>query len=747
MHSLVPHKNRPMAKKQNPYQLWLGLNPKLTNPNLFQLLGVDPRSQDEAAIKLKAVASAKALLQKLKAVEAKNDTEKVFKQKLHAKIVLAHETMIAPDKRKKYLHALVANAAAQKKAAGTPGAVPPQTPVANQSTPNSPGPPASSLAPPSSPSVPPPPSTPNAGNPPANPSAEIPAAIPMAMPVSSTPVATNNNEEASGFSMVDASASQSGPNFDNLDAEPQVKVYAKKRKTSRSWVVPIVVLTLLVGGIGGLVSMMTKYSNIFELIPGLKEQVNVSQDGPNVPNAPSPTVADGSSTQSLRVPETPKHAIDYKGDEEPDMAIPAGGMPPLIESKDDDSMTERKSRKKKRRESGIARKESGEKDQTQEKKADVKNSMSEKMQTLDDSRLSSIRLGLQRSRDALFRQDRGVAKHFNDDVKELLKRYKVSNARSVTPEQQGLIRAVDTNQQVIGWMDDFWEQVKSSSIETAGGDTIKLGDKTMALVEATEEDIVLRVAGQNERIRYSNLTPMLAITLGERGTKESVPRWNLAQAAYLGVMAEQYDHLKQQQYRILNQVKMDGFDIESEAISDYTEPDWLKLGLPEKKLAPFSDDQFDELIAVSRKRLGYEDPSSVPIERVDELIYKLTLNLRKDPAIRVSRLWEAVAMIKKGHRVWDLMFVNRELNNCCAEVDFNKSFVGPIEHIAEKAKDHSFQDQIARITINFVKEFDGNPNLTPVLREKLVRAVGKIAKDLQSNQLAAMAEQLSAASK
>ena len=87
-----------MAKKQNPYQLWLGLNPKLTNPNLFQLLGVDPRSQDEAAIKQKAVTAAKTLLQKLKAVQPKSDTEKVFKKKLHAKIVLAHETIIAPDK-------------------------------------------------------------------------------------------------------------------------------------------------------------------------------------------------------------------------------------------------------------------------------------------------------------------------------------------------------------------------------------------------------------------------------------------------------------------------------------------------------------------------------------------------------------------------------------------------------------------------------------------------------------------------
>ncbi len=766
-----------MAKKQNPYQLWLGLHPNLTNPNLFQLLGVDPRSQDEAAIKQKAVASAKALIQKLKAVEPKNDAEKVFKQKLHAKIVLAHETVISPEKRKKYLNALVATAAAQKKAtAPPPNPTAPKNTASDQPVANASGTP---LAPP----PPSPPLTASAGtqpvkppaNPTANPPSEIPSAIPMAMPVSATHGVSDGDNVAAGFSVIDASEGQSGPNFDNLDAEPQIKVYAKKRKTSRSWVVPIVVLTLLVGGVGGLVSIMTKYSNIFELVPGLQEQMKVSQDGSNAagnsssanaPKASSPAGVEGSTGESLKVPKTPVHAIEYKGDEDPDMEIPEGGMPPLKVPENNGSMTtggetgsmsKGEFMKEMRKESGNDRSESDDADQDNAKKAGAEDSLTEKTKvedgqaaterTLDNATLNSIRLALHRSRDALFRQDRNLANHFNSDVKELLKRYEIANAKSVAPPQQGLIRAAETNDQVIGWVDDFWEQVKSSSIETAGGDSIILGDKTMALVEGSEEDIVLRVAGQNERIRYSNLTPMLAITLGDRGSKESVPRWNLAQAAYLGVMAEQYDHLKQKQNQILDLVKMDGFDLESQAIADFTEPDWLKLGLPEKKLPPFSDEQFDELIADSRERLGYDDPPSVPMDQVDALIYKLTINPTKDDATRICRLWDAVAMIKKGLRSADLMFVNRELNNCCTEVDFNKSFVDPILHIAKNAKDPRFQDQIARQMINFVKQFGGNPNFTRPMREKLVQSVGKIAIGLKSGQLAAMAEQLSQASK
>lgn len=716
-----------MAKKQNPYQLWLGLNPKLTNPNLFQLLGVDPRSQDEAAIKQKAVTSAKTLLQKLKAVQPKNDAEKVFKQKLHKKIVLAHETMIASDKRKQYLDALVANAAAQKKAGATPGSALANPAAQNQPAPNTPivpGPPA-----------PPPPSNP-AGDPPA----EIPSAIPMAMPVSSTPAASNGTEDASAFSMDDAQGGNSGPNFDHLDAEPQVKVYSKKRKTSRSWVVPIVVLTLLVGGVGGLISMMTKYSNIFELVPALEEKINAGA------NDPKPTEAITSVEPTLRVPETENRAVEDSGDEDDDMRTSEGGISPQVEPENKGSMAKPPAQPTIEPEAEGVENKALETDESDPDIKDLEDS-SREPRTLQDSRLNSIRLGLHRSRDALFRQDRALAKHFNGDVKDLLKRYKIADADAITPKQQGLIRAVKTNDQVIGWVDDFWKQVKSSSIETAGGESITLGDKTMGLVEANEEGVVLRVAGQNERIRYSNLTPLLAITLGEKGSKESVPRWNLAQAAYLGVMAEQNDQLKQQQYRILNQVKMDGFDIEAQAISDFTEPDWLELGLPKEKLEPFSDDQFEELIAKSRKQIGYEDPSSLPMKRVDELIYKLTLNYRKDPAQRVARLWEAIEFIKKGNRVWDLMYVNCELNRCCTEVDFNKSFVDPILQMAKEAKDPGMQDQIARQSVSFVRQFNGNPNLTAAMREKLVSTVAKIAKDLNSGQLAAMAEQLLPASK
>ena len=743
IHSLLLHKNLSMAKKQNPYQLWLGVNPKFTNPNLFQLLGVDPRSQDESAIKRKAVASAKVLLQKLKTVEAKNDAEKVFKRKLHAKIVLAHETMIAPDKREKYLNALNANAAAQKKGAKTPGPDSTNATELNQAASNSPKTPVPSTMPSLEPV------SPTAGNPSPIPPVEIPSAIPMAMPVSIPPAATNNNEHVTTFSLVDHLAEQAAPNFDNLDAGPQIKVYAKKRKTSRSWVVPLVVLTLLVGGVGGLVSLMTKYSNIFELIPALNEKVNAVAVEPNATKGEGAN-GDDLKSASLTVPKAPHYAIDYKGNEKPDMETPEGGVPLLVKPNNEAGVTKPTAKPAMNSKSAVSSKAEEERSgaldaRTRKPSKTDTGDASQENRTLVESQLNSIRMGLHRSRAALSRQDRELARHLNGVVKKLHKRFNITRPEAVTREHQGLVRAAEINDQVIGWVDDFWKQVKSAANEMEGGDAITLGDKTMSLVEATDEDIVLRVAGQNERIKYSHLTPLLATKLGEMGAKESVPRWNLAQAAFLGVMSEQYGHLKQKQFGILNQLKNDGYDAESEAISDFTAPDWLKLGLPKKKMSPLSDDQFNDLIAISRAQIGYQDPSSVTNGQVLPFLYRLLiLNPSKDSATRVARLWEAIAIMIKGRRIEDLVLVNRELNNCCTEVDFNKSFADPVLTTVKGTKDPNLKDLIARQTIKFVKLFDGNPNLTPPVRKKLVQSVSGIAKDLESTQLAAMAQQLSA---
>lgn len=739
-----------MAKKHNPYQLWLGLSPKFSNPNFFQLLGVDPRCKDEGDIKKKATAAAKSLVQKLKAVEVKTEAEKNIKQKMHAKIVLAHQTLTSPAKRQQYLKTMLAKASAIEASAVEGSAVEGSantaiTPASTASTNASQTPASPAPATPVQSSQ----DTPPVSKQPTEIPTEIPTAIPMAMPVTtpSAPVPTPANE-VPDFSLdagIDAPARNSEPDFDALASEPVVKVYATKRKTSRSWLVPLVVLVLIVGGIGGLVSMLTKYSNVFELIPGLKdkiENVAANDQNPATPGTaansdvltnPENLDGEGSGASALKVPDSPVHAIEYKGDEDPEMALPKEGMPPLV-----------------KRPVGSATKPAGGLTEPGGSRTKTGQELPNGKETVDDvdakplpaEELTTIRLAIHRSRDALLRQHSEMARHFNNDARNVLKRLAVTGVHSVPPSQQGLIAAVDNNDQVIDWVDDFWKQVKSASIEMAGGQEVVVGNKTMGLVEGRNKDVVLRIAGQNEFIPYRDLTPLLAITIGDMGSMKSVPRWNLAKAAYLGVMAEQYNDVLSLQARFLNQLKIDGFDVKSEVISAYARPDWLELGLPEQKLEPLDEAKFDEIIIPVRNALGYDDPSTVPVDRVDELIYRLTLNPQKDVATRVASLWESIALIKNGCRTFDLMFTNRELVACCTEVDFGRSFVDPILSIAKEKKDPSFQDQIARQTIIFVKRYDGNPNLRPEMLKQLIALVRKIGERLGSSQLTAMAEQL-----
>ena len=726
-----------MSQKKNLYHLWLGLPPQLYNPNRFQLLGIDPRSKDEAAIKKKATQRAKQLLQKLKQVQVNSDAQKTIKQKLQAKIVLSQKTMISPEKRHQYLELLVARGSSGKRHAYESEVLDPQA-FATQS--------------------PPPPKVQPA---PVAPPAKIPSAIPMALPVSSPPPPSSKTADVAedsipNFSQDAAQRDDSEPNFDGLDSEPIVKVYTRKRKTSRSLIVPLVFLVLIIGGIGGLISMLTKYSNIFEMIPGLKDKVeNVAQSNPanSMPaTTPAPTPkplpgievvnANADKPSTHFAPDDPRSTMKESNDggsskKEPSMKAPAQSMLPKDVKPVGGQMKTEKAPEDSGNPFDIVETETRT-DADTSPKTNSKNGAV----TVSDEDLTAIRLSLLRSRDALFNQSTDLAVRYAVDAQRTAKRLGVTNPEAVIAEQRSLVEALKQNKQIAGWLDEFWAQVKSSSIEQSGSQEITIGNKTMAMVEGREEDLVLRVAGKNEFLRYRFMTPVLAITIGDMGSKKSIPRWNLAKAAFLGVMAGKHEDLLGLQSGLLNQVEADGFDLEADIIRQYTNPKWLSLGLPKEKMDPLSEQDFEKTIVKFRSELGYEDPSEVPVGLTSEYLRDLTLTPRKELKNRVACLWEGVALIKRGSLILDLAYVNRELDASLTEVNFNKSFADPIFHIAAEKKDPEDQDAIARETISFIEHHDGSSNLEPKIRTKLIAMVQKIGEELDNRQLLAMAQQL-----
>ncbi len=749
-----------MAKKQNPYHLWLGLKPELSNPNLFQILGVDPRSKDNDAIKKKATARANALLRRLKVAEVNSDAEKTLKKKMHAEIVLAHKTLVSTTKRQQYLKTLLVN-----KGKGKPAKQTTESPPRANAT-------AAGQPPQSLPAVPPlgrkqdaPSALKSSPPPPMATAKKIPTAIPMAMPLTppvdsvSPPAESKSADDITNFSwqIEDAApAASSEPNFDRLESEPIIRVYPKKRRTSRSWLVPIVVLILIVTGIGGLVTLLTKYSNVFVLIPELKdklENVAQSKQGPSATDPPEtyPSSNIGrtasanddendpsAGSATLTVPDWPKHAIEYNGNEVPDGRVLEGGTNPQLRPQTGGSNA------KPINETSA---DQGSNDRSLHRDLDKLNAgRSNNLVTLSDDQLTVLRLALHRSRDALGAQETRMARRFLNDAQKMADEFQARAPEQINSPQRGLIRAAREGAQIIDWVDEFWKQVKSAAVEMAGGQEIVLGDKTMGLVEGRDSAVVLRIAGRNETLRYRELTPMLAIAIGDMGSVKSIPRWNLAKSAYLGVMADQYEGLLDTQTRFINQSMSDGFDLESATIARYSKPNWLELGLPKQKLEGISESQFDEMVTEIRRPLNYTDTEKVPVYSVDKIINQLVYTPCEDFTTRVARLWEAVALAKYGGRTFDLMFINRELDACCDEVDFKRSFLDPMLHIAEEKKDVKSQNQIARQVIAFVKRFDGNSNLRYELRNELIELVQKIATELSSNQLSAMAQQLASAS-
>jgi len=240
-----------MSRKQNPYHLWLGLPAELASPNFFQLLDIAPDAADNKQIAASARTNAQQLLDRLKKVPVKSDGEKAIREKLKARVVKAHKTLSDPTKRKQYAEAL----AAKHSISGIlPTVASPPTPVA------------------------PPPSTPE---PSSNTVANIPQAIPLAMPIDSAPPQGTAPPAADDL-------------FAGLSDEETVSVRPVRARGKRGSIVPLVVTLLAVAVIGGLVSLLVKYNNVFDLL---------AQRDQNAINATAPAVPDPGEMDAESDPE------------------------------------------------------------------------------------------------------------------------------------------------------------------------------------------------------------------------------------------------------------------------------------------------------------------------------------------------------------------------------------------------------------------------------------------------------------
>src|SRR4029079_1380764 len=90
--------------------------------------------------------------------------------------------------------------------------------------------------------------------------------------------------------------------------------------------------------------------------------------------------------------------------------------------------------------------------------------------------------------------------------------------------------------EVAGYVKQFHDRLVQSATGMEGGESFKVGSSTMvAMIEANQKQVVLRVAGQNRTYQYSDLPVGLAAALADMKLEGSDPVSRVVKGAYVAV--------------------------------------------------------------------------------------------------------------------------------------------------------------------------------------------------------------------
>ena len=669
-----------MPKKQNPYHLWLGLPAELVSPNFFQLLKIAPNAGDDKQIAGSARANAQQLLDRLKKVPVKSDSEKAIREKLKARIVKAHKTISDPAKRKQYAEAL----AAKHSVSGILPAVAPPPPPVQVASP-----------PPVAPS-PPPPNPPPVSNTPAN----IPQAIPLAMPIDSTPQQGDAAE---------------GDQFAGLSDEDTVRVRPVRARGKRSSIVPLVVTLLAVAVIGGLVSFLTSYKNVFEVLAE-RDQNAATPTSPAVPDLDE-VMADPNEAdpEPLKVPEKFKNLAASQSERNQDGSADKNATEETIPDKETtkEEMT------------GGSESKAMDADETPE------------VSTADPVASASVaRVAANMVRTALVRRDVPAAKTANERINRL------AAADFLNVDTKSLLKKAHArNEHMIAHLEVFLDQLRSAAEEMPGGQDVKVGKLVMGLLDANPTEVTLRRAGRNEVIPYTDLPNSVAIALGDQGSKKSMPRWNMAKAADLIIQSQYSPSLQEKAEPFLTQSVSDGYDIECEAISAYGDMAWQEEHQPKRSADPTLDQVAAELKEF-RAANGYKNPKLVNPDIAPALVEKLLFSPTSEPKQRVARLSDAIAIAARQREFDTMLVATGELYQLSNPVHADDMVVTPINRCMRTDMTAAQARHLVHTIIAMVKQHSERRNFNRKAKDKLVRHAQTLVEEFEFFELAPKVKQL-----
>lgn len=640
-----------MPTNFNPFAKWLGLNPKITNPHHFQLLGVSTELTDQAKIQSAVEVGVKKKLAMLAKVPSGEHDELV--QNLKQRLAIARKTLLEPKTRGDYMEKLKPQDKAQqsgKMTATTPATsstvpAPSATPSTQAASPSSASPSpdsaplntkatqAASTAPqmdvaPSSLAVPAAAATapaksdltlPSDGEPPAiatsaepvasenSPLAAQPAArtdqpIPMAVSLSSTAqaVTANTNQAFSDGLAVNSD----GIPIDEVRIKK--KTMRRRKKFKLGWIIGA--FMLVTAGVG----VFLIYHNFDvlmdlggvdpEAIPSSPGIIKETDDPPKKDDSPPSISAvrnrePDSETSSTKLPSLdldtlPELDIDAIM-KDPETAIATGrrGGEPVTE---------------------IEKPTNSDKTSTKQPTAenDTDSPPSGEIVRFDDLQLARYRRHVERARRSLFRRDKGTAIKSIELAIKILDEVRPDKAARFEGEQIPIAAIAVETKEIYDLIDGFWEQVVASCQAIPGGQEIIASGQTIAFVEADEEKVIVRHAGSNITYEYYFCPPSLAVQLAKQGAIADIPIWNKQLAAFYALNQVDGANYQAQIDKLLNISEEAGHDCAG--IRHFADFEFGSIGKPAEKIRMPNRKEFRDGIEEFRNESDYTEIAKLP---------------------------------------------------------------------------------------------------------------------------------------
>lgn len=714
-----------MSTPPNPFHQWLGLDPRLTAPHHFQLLGVSPKLTDQQEIAKAVEAGVQRNLKLLAKVPAGENDELLAKIK--KRLAIARKVLLDPKLREQYLAKLktdLKNAQAQQsqtKQAQAKQAQLPTTPKPRSRFKKAPETAAKAVQPPL-PDLPPTIAGADAApDPPASasPDSAIPIAIPLAQPV----------------------AIEGGPKVPIAQpavpavAEPGINISVTRVKRKRNrWLAPLLTVGFL-GVVGG--GGLYVYQNWESLL------VAGGVD-PNAPVIPDRVKAVVNENSNPGVDEASNQSI---GDKESPVVstLPQIDLDSLAEVDEDKIMTDPATlastgRNVSSQNAISSAVNSGSESASNNTSPDI---AMDNADDLDDTRgpdMSPPEFGMlemdaaaraklarriKRARRSMLRRDfptAAVAIRSAESVVADVLTAGPADSR-LDEESQSLANLIPQAKEILTLNQGFWKQVIESAKTIPGGQEITVGEQVVGFVESAEDTFIVKKAGSLITYPYTNCPPGLAVAIAEQGAVPDVPTWSKQLASFYAIhQTKQQEHADKIE-ELLEIADEAGHDCDG--LLSFAEFDFDSFGLPSEKIAEVSDEP-DPALTTFREENGYSRISKLSTDEAERLAAVLLEIDSPNFEQHAAMLREAIELAVQAENAWMAEDAILELSHY-QEVDQAALMLDALGAIGKASPEGLKFRKLAECALAFLNSpaADGTDSKK---RQQLVRRLQRLAK-------------------